>query len=142
MAKKRRKKNFKNKGQRVIINSRPTRSYRRLSENINLKNYYVFRDDSGYFRSIKKPEKRIYRPDLIIANKLRRKYNLEQEIKSRLSYIPNRLLALERFIDPRKMIICAGRKLRREVLFANNRVGKGRRVSDRRKYTEESKVRC
>ena len=38
--------------------------------------------------------------------------------------------------------VCKNRRERREIMFATRKAGKGRSGPKRRKYTEESKVRC
>lgn len=46
------------------------------------------------------------------------------------------------FVDPKRALVCIRRHDRRRVLFALQRVGKGRRVSRERQYTDKSYVRC
>jgi hypothetical protein len=47
-----------------------------------------------------------------------------------------------KFDSPRDVVICMRRKKRRESLFKAGKIGKGRKVSPFRKYTEYSHVRC
>lgn len=81
-------------------------------------------------------------PIKTILNHYKRRFNKYEDIKNKINYLPNRFMALPSYVDPRKAIICLGRKIRREVLFANKRVGKGHKVSDKRIFNEDSKVRC
>lgn len=46
------------------------------------------------------------------------------------------------FRDPVNVALCKRRRKRRETLFAQRKIGKGMRVTKRRRYTEKSKVRC
>lgn len=46
------------------------------------------------------------------------------------------------FVNPEKVTICKRRSKRRESLFKQRKIGKGRRVSPKRRYTRESNVRC
>lgn len=46
------------------------------------------------------------------------------------------------FFNPEKVEVCVRRKRRRETLFAKKKVGRGKRVQDRRRWREESRVKC
>lgn len=46
------------------------------------------------------------------------------------------------FRSARRVSVCIRRKARREVLFAQKRVGKGKKVSSERKWTERSNIIC
>ena len=46
------------------------------------------------------------------------------------------------FKDPKQVVICKRRRQRREILFAIRKVGGKGPGRAKRKYTEESKVRC
>lgn len=46
------------------------------------------------------------------------------------------------FQNPERVLVCIRRSTRQRVLFALQRVGKGRHVSRRHRYTEKSYVRC
>lgn len=46
------------------------------------------------------------------------------------------------FSDPRRTIVCIRRHLRKRVLFALRKAGKGKKVSPLRKFTDKSFVRC
>lgn len=46
------------------------------------------------------------------------------------------------FANPTKSVVCIRRKRRRECLFANNRIGKGSKVSSIRKRNWTSDIKC
>lgn len=46
------------------------------------------------------------------------------------------------FKAPRGVMVCVRRRSRREVLFARGSVGRGSRVSSRRRRNENSDIRC
>lgn len=46
------------------------------------------------------------------------------------------------FKTPKQAMVCKRRKSRREVMFALNRAGKGKKVSKYRKRNDNSNVRC
>lgn len=46
------------------------------------------------------------------------------------------------FADPRRALVCIRRAVRKRVLFALRKVGKGKRVSFFRRFTDKSFVRC
>lgn len=46
------------------------------------------------------------------------------------------------FRDPARTVVCIRRHERKRVLFALRKVGKGKRVSPRREFTDKSFVRC
>lgn len=46
------------------------------------------------------------------------------------------------FVDPERVNVCIRRKRRREALFARNRAGRGKKVSERRIWKEDSYVKC
>lgn len=46
------------------------------------------------------------------------------------------------FQDPKRVIVCIRRAVRQRVLFALQRVGKGRKVSREHRFSEQSNIRC
>lgn len=58
------------------------------------------------------------------------------------SVLPESSIDSIRSEEVRRHQVCESRKTRREVLFADHRVGRGVRVSPVRLFTEDSKVRC
>lgn len=44
--------------------------------------------------------------------------------------------------SPKRLIICARRAIRKEVLFAKGGIGNGKRVKSRRIFTQDSKIKC
>lgn len=42
----------------------------------------------------------------------------------------------------KRLIVCARRAIRREVLFAKGGAGKGKKVRSKRIYTDDSKIKC
>lgn len=65
-------------------------------------------------------------------------YVVTQSIPERKAIFKARL----KFADPRRTIVCLRRKRRRELLFSLGKAGKGKRVSDIRKYRDESNIKC
>lgn len=45
-------------------------------------------------------------------------------------------------LDLKKLVICGRRAMKREVLFAIKKAGRGKAGPKKRRYTEDSKVRC
>lgn len=45
-------------------------------------------------------------------------------------------------LSPKRILICARRYIRREVLFAKGGIGNGKRVKPYRKFTEDSRIKC
>lgn len=46
------------------------------------------------------------------------------------------------FRDPDRVVVCKRRLKRRQELFRRRKVGKGAKVSKKRRWTDNSKVRC
>lgn len=46
------------------------------------------------------------------------------------------------FKNPKRVRVCKRRKVRKEVLFAKRKIGKGKRVTANRRYNELTQVRC
>lgn len=56
--------------------------------------------------------------------------------------LSNKRVSNERRENERVKSICAERRRRREVLFAGNKAGKGKRITTPKNYDDDSKVRC
>ena len=46
------------------------------------------------------------------------------------------------FSDPKRTLVCIRRHVRKRILFALRKAGKGKRVSSQRNFTDKSFVRC
>lgn len=46
------------------------------------------------------------------------------------------------FKDAKKVMVCVRRKARRVSLFASKKIGSGKRVTSKRRYNENSKIKC
>lgn len=63
-----------------------------------------------------------------------------QEVPIAIKFVPNRNLKKPlAIVAPKSAILCARRKVRKEVLFAIGKQGRGNR---RGRFNENSKVRC
>ena len=69
----------------------------------------------------------------LVKPEVRRVRSKDGKVKKRLGY---------KFVNPKLIDVCRRRRDRRRALFARAGAGKGIRVSSKRKYTEDSKVRC
>lgn len=66
------------------------------------------------------------------------------------NYHPSRTLqnrsdprrVVHHFINPRRVMVCIRRKVRREFLFSNLIIGKGKAGPKEKRYTEFSKISC
>ena len=84
------------------------------------------------------PQTRIGTPARVVRSS-KRNIN-HSDVKSELS-TTSLSVERQRFVEPWQVITCLRRKIRKEVLFARRKVGKGKRVAKPR-WSELSYVRC
>lgn len=71
------------------------------------------------------------------ANIVRRSEGVDKVSVSRLSTPMH-----DYFSDPERTLVCIRRHVRKRILFALRKAGKGKRVSSDRNFTDKSFVRC
>lgn len=80
--------------------------------------------------------------------------NLRRMLQDNLRYVTHRREPISKrpyadptidrsaFDRPERVRVCQGRKLRKRVLFATHKAGRGKRIKGRRKWTQNSKTKC
>lgn len=111
-----------------------------ISERISLMSPLFFREKVKNVRD----DKRFYRPDFLTGAILVDGRPAEFQISERNKKgkkLPLKSTTLE-FVNERRVKVCVRRRKRREELFRRNKIGKGKRVSKRRLYNEDSYIKC
>lgn len=90
----------------------------------------------------KEQDLRRFRPEIDSYKKLDGRpveYEVHRGPTDRSKYYPDYRIA---FTDHKKVVVCARRKRRREHLFKEGKIGKGKKVSKIRRMRDDSKIVC
>lgn len=132
---------------RILIVARKKKSKYRghrdnnyISERSTLMSPLFFRDKIKNVRD----DKRFYRPDFltgaILVDGRPAEFTLSERSRKGKK-IPFKTTIIG-FADEKRVKVCIRRRKRREELFRRNLAGKGKRVSRRRIYNEDSYIKC
>lgn len=67
-------------------------------------------------------------------------FNRSASVQSRMFWLPERVR--DEFYNPRQTLVCVRRKVRRDVLFALRKIGKGSGAKRRARWSETSRIVC